>query len=305
MAEWDRRPARVQAHVAALLGAATAAHEDANAAGRLLPLAGAGSAAIMDALGVFLNAHRDGLPEAARAELEDLQGHRNLVVERSGWQSLKSAAAVLSFKLAALEYHLSDREERWRKLVERAFLHLDRLLVADPEVAHKWLTAFATGEPACEKLGGAHLLHHGLWSFKSHAPGERTDLVLGTRLAQSDLDDAARAAETMILTEWKCVRSPAELSGPYDDAVRQLRLYGTGSLAGFELQSMRYAVTVGPDRVPRQPDQRVDGATVRRVHIAIAPRPPSRQRSDDDARRPTPGREPRADRSARGAASRR
>jgi hypothetical protein len=279
LADWDRLQARLHAHVAALIDAATAAHEDSNAAGRLLPLAGAGSAAVMDALEAFLAEHQDGLPEAARTELEDLQRHRDLVTGRSGWQALKSASAVLRFKLAALEYQLADREERWRELVERAFVHLDRLLVADPEVAKKWKTAFDDGgEPACERLGGAHLLHHGLWSFKSHAPGERTDLVLGTGLAQDDIGRAVQATEAMILTEWKCVRTDDDLQRKYEDAIGQLEKYAAGSLAGFELRSMRYAVTVGIDRVSPRPDQRDGGVTLRHVHIAIAPRPPSKQR---------------------------
>jgi hypothetical protein len=50
--------------------------------------------------------------------------------------------------------------------------------IADSSIRQKWRNAFDEGEVACEKLGGVHLLLHGIWAFKVHTPEERTDLVL-------------------------------------------------------------------------------------------------------------------------------
>ena len=146
--------------------------------------------------------------------------------DSSSTSSLASASAVLSFGLTAVDFHLADHEARSRSLVERAFLHLDRLIVADNAVSRAWTNAFKkTGETACERLGGVHLLHHGLWAFKAHGAGARTDLILGTPIKQDDIDRAARAAETMVLTEWKCVRTPSELAAKHEEALSQLRQY--------------------------------------------------------------------------------
>lgn len=39
----------------------------------------------------------------------------------------------------------------------------------------KWLSTYRKGELSCERLGDAHLPHHGIHPIKSSATGERTD----------------------------------------------------------------------------------------------------------------------------------
>ena len=79
--------------------------------------------------------------------------------------------------------------ERHKKLLpERAFEHLRRLLIVDPTTRALWQAAYKNSEPACERLGATHLLHHGVWTFKADAVGARTDLMYAEPV---DLDQAA------------------------------------------------------------------------------------------------------------------
>ncbi len=225
----------------------------------------------------FLASHGDALPPGGRAGLTDLLGYRKSIVDPDNLPAMATGSAALAFKLASVDYHLADREVRWRSAVERAFLHLDRLIVADPDVQAKWAAALQKGETRCERLGGAHLLHHGIWAFKAHGEGERTDLVLGTPVSPDDLDRVTRAAELMILTEWKCVDGASELPRKHGEAMRQLQRYGLGVLAGFEMRSTRYIVTVAADRLATFPDVTHDGVTYRHVHVAVEPGSPSEE----------------------------
>jgi hypothetical protein len=143
-----------------------------------------------------------------------------------------------------------------RNLVERAFTHLQYSIIADSHVRATWNSAFNEGEAACERLGGTHLLLHGIWAFKTNAPGEPSDLVLGTRLEITP--QVERAAEGLVLTEWKVVREPKELTSKAAEAFIQARLYGMGSLAGFELATRRYLVIVSKDRLT-MPQSRFEG----------------------------------------------
>jgi hypothetical protein len=47
---------------------------------------------------------------------------------------------------------------------ERAFLHLQRTLVADDDVRAKWRAAYESGESRCEQLGGVRILLK-TWAF--------------------------------------------------------------------------------------------------------------------------------------------
>lgn len=185
--------------------------------------------------------------------------------------------------LTACEDILSDSELPKIHIAERAFLHLQRLIVADPEVRAKWQAAFKkrSGEVACEQLGGAHLLHHGIYAFKSSASGERTDLVLGTRLAITS--KIQRSSDAMALTEWKRVRGRVTLDAAVIAARKQALRYTAGSLAGFEISTVRFLVTVSKDVLDERPDEVRGGVTYRHVNIAVAPRTPS-------ARGPQPAR---------------
>jgi hypothetical protein len=190
--------------------------------------------------------------------------------------SVSAAVAALLLKLAKFEFCLVDREANWRSLVERAFLHLDRLIVADPTTAQKWRDAHAAGETECERLGGAHLLQHGLWAFKAHGEGERTDLVLNEPMTADAVEHAGRAGAVLVLTEWKRVSRATEVPAAHEQALKQAMQYGRGVLGGLALASARYLITVGPERVPALATIEVEAATYRHLHIAVAPRPPSK-----------------------------
>lgn len=195
----------------------------------LMTLVRAEAVELVTGIEQFLASHGDALPAGARDGLTNLLRYRKSIADPDNQSSLATGSSVLVFKLASIDYHLADREVRWRSAVERAFLHLDRLIVADDDVQAKWAAALQRGETRCERLGGAHLLHHGIWAFKAHGEGERTDLVLGTPVSPDDLDRVTRAAELMILTEWKCVDGASELPRKHGEAMHQLQRYGLGA----------------------------------------------------------------------------
>jgi hypothetical protein len=266
----------LHAHERALRAAVESAGNDQDHGSALLKLARKESLDLAVQLERFRASSGKDLPAEARADLADLAEHRKVLTDISSPAQLGSASSVLAFKLASLDYNMSDRETRSRRLVDRAFLHLDRLLVVDQDVRRKWQEAFKLREPDCERLGGVHLLQHGIWAFKADGSGARTDLVLGTPMSQDDLDFAAATVDVLTLTEWKVARTAAEVEGKYQEAVSQLRSYAAGVLAGVELQSVRYAVTVGSDRADLRADS-LEGAVVfRHVHIAVAPSSPSK-----------------------------
>jgi len=119
-----------------------------------------------------------------------------------------------------------------------------------------------------------HLLVRGIWAFKSVAPGERTDLILGTRLEITPQIESA--AEALVLTEWKVVRKASELGSQADRAFVQAKLYGVGSLAGFELSSRRYLVIVSEDRLDMPSDRAEGGVDYHYKNIAVKPSSPSK-----------------------------
>lgn len=177
---------------------------------------------------------------------------------------------ALTVFAAEFEHCISDQSAAARRLVDRAFSHLQRSIIADPTFREKWTAAFGEGEVACERLGATHLLLHGIWAFKAHAAGERTDLVLGSPVK---IDEAEKSAEAMVLTEWKKA-TPTTLADKLAEAQRQATLYGRGSLAGFELAEYRYLVIVSDDRLDMPPDQMLDSIIYRHINIAVSPRLP-------------------------------
>lgn len=140
--------------------------------------------------------------------------------------------ALASFR-SGLTYHLSDHSVIAKRLTDRAFIHLQRCIVADETIRSRWKLAYDQGEPACEKLGAVHLLQHGIWAFKASGEGERTDLVMGEPL--TNLDEAEGAAESLVLTEWKLAHRDSEVHDKLAAAKSQASRYATGVLGGFEL----------------------------------------------------------------------
>lgn len=175
---------------------------------------------------------------------------------------------------AEFEYLISDTSEVIRSLTERAFLHLQRSIVADNAVAEKWQHAFRSGELACEKLGAVHLLLHGIWAFKTIGAGERTDLVYNEpRMIDTD---AQRASVGLVLSEWKVVHSLSELESKSLDAYQQAKRYSHGLLAGLDISATRYLVIVSEDHFPMPAPRIETDATYEYRNIAVKPSTPSR-----------------------------
>lgn len=230
----------------------------------------------VEELRLLRDTSRESMPPRAIAALDRFFAtwdarHR---ASGGGFPRLQVFVAALSAIRCELDYLLVDHEASGCNLVERAFTHLQRLIVADTTVAQSWSRAFDAGEMACEKLGAVHLLHHGVWAFKASAEGERTDLVMGTRLEVTP--DVRRVVEVLALSEWKLVHAAKEVVPTADQGLRQARRYCGGILAGFELSYTRYIVLVSQKTIER-PAAVVDGnITYRFITIAVDPEPPSR-----------------------------
>ncbi len=186
---------------------------------------------------------------------------------------LKARLAPLAAFRAELAFHLSDRTTVTHRLSERAFQHLQRSIAADEAMGVRWKSAFKQGEIACEKLGAAHLLSHGLWAFKASGTGEATDLVFPERI---DWATASAAAEALVLTEWKVVREGQKAGARAREAQAQAARYARGVLGGLELQGYRYLVLVSERFVDCPEDVIEDGVRYRHVNIAVAPSSPSK-----------------------------
>lgn len=167
-----------------------------------------------------------------------------------GLQGALLLFGALATVRAQFDYAMRDVEVVARRLVERAFVHLERSIVADKDFKTRWQNAFKDGETSCERQGAVHLLSHGLWAFKAHAQGGRTDLILGGPIP---IDDARRTAEALVLTEWKCVPVGEDPSKMLAAAINQAERYSEETLAGFEIASRRYAVLVSSKALPGLP----------------------------------------------------
>jgi hypothetical protein len=207
-----------------------------------------------------------------------LSRHGSLFTDQSGTRNLRRerAEAALLF-LVALElevsFLLANSAEIIRARSERAFAHLQRLIVADPSIRAVWQSAHADGEVACERLGAAHLLWHGIYAFKVNATGERTDLVFQEPVAVGEL---SRYSDGLVLTEWKRSTSPSDVEDRFGEARRQAARYAEGALAGLELASHRYAIVVSREQVFVPADRQEGDISYRHINIAVAPTPPSR-----------------------------
>lgn len=173
-----------------------------------------------------------------------------------------------------ISYLLSDKQEQIRNRSDRAFAHLQRSIVADPDIRSKWLKAFDQGEVACEKLGSVHLLSHGIFGFKVNAEGERTDLVfqdiLTGPLSQQSYADG------VVLTEWKKAKNSKDIECQFSAAKSQAGRYASGALGGIELTNYRYLVVVSKEFGPKIPDSTLEGVIYRHVNIAVEPSSPSK-----------------------------
>ena len=152
---------------------------------------------------------------------------------------------------------------------------MQRLIVVDEDVRKKWVNAFNTHETICEKLGSLHLLSHGVWAFKADATGGKTDLILNEPLPSESLIESA--AETLVLTEWKLVKSPEDLQAKIQEAKKQAEIYSTDVLGGIEIRNYRYLVMVSEKRLKMPDDSIKNATTYRHINIAVNPGSPSQE----------------------------
>jgi hypothetical protein len=195
--------------------------------------------------------------------------------------SIQRAVFILCLARLAVTDLLIDEEAPVAAAVEIAFAHLKRSLVVDEHLRQRWVDAWSKkrGEIACERLGGMHLLQHGLWAFKTDATGERADLVLGEHASKID-PTAIAAARGLVPTEWKTASekaTPARVEKLAAEARSQLADYAGGHLAGVELRRIRYAVIVSKHEVPLAPEVSEGDFVVRQINIAVTPRSPSKR----------------------------
>jgi len=106
-------------------------------------------------LRAFRDRYQSVLPSRAVEVIDGFLGPFENSLSRSGADGAAHATlqlvAVLRAVKAEIDYYFSDAEITARRVVERAFLHLQRSLSADDDVRWRWKQA--RGEVGCEKLG--------------------------------------------------------------------------------------------------------------------------------------------------------
>jgi hypothetical protein len=222
----------------------------------------------------FQNAFSASLPLAAKACLDKFLNGQQKEIFGSEVSHVRYGPVLLTAFEAEMSFVLADAQEVIRARSDRAFLHLQRLLVVDADIRKKWKTAFNAGETACEKLGDVHLLWHGIFAFKINAQGARTDLIFSEPI---DASVVQKGVEGLVLTEWK-VADKGNAASRFEDARKQAAKYEQGALVGTELTGYRYAVAVSLTELPNVPDDvTVGGVVYRHINIVVEPRTPSVQ----------------------------
>ena len=217
---------------------------------------------LLKAVRSFHDRHENDLPEMARLALSQIVIPTSFPGRSSPTNLLAAAqvAATLRALRVELDHYFADEDLAVRRLVERAFLHLQRSLEADKEFRRRWKRA---NESKCETLGALHLLAHGIWAFKAHAVGARTDLILKKPLRNDEV--GAADVEAFVLTEWKLADEEDDLCEQIADAHHQLRRYQGGALGGFELSTRRYVVIVSDHDLPLPSDHQDRGILCRHI----------------------------------------
>ncbi|MBW2619275.1 MAG: hypothetical protein JRC92_10410 [Deltaproteobacteria bacterium] len=224
----------------------------------------------------YKESYQSILPPAAATSIDRFIEDSRQIFESNNINKKEGFKFILpclaSFR-AEFTFQLSDNQAEARRITELAFVHLQRLIIADQYYKKRWGDAFREGETACEKLGAVHLLHHGVWAFKASAENERTDLILGEPL--KDLSQVESTAVALVLTEWKVIRSSNELNKQAKQAFKQASVYGSSSLAGFELAGYRYLILVSEGRIEMPPDRNENGVIYQHINIPVKPKYPS------------------------------
>lgn len=230
----------------------------------------------------FSEKYESALPHDALASLKSFLTKPEINDPRFFKPNRSYENANVQFALTSLAafqsefaYLIADTQFIARKITERAFVHLQRSIIADDEISKKWMTAYNEHETKCERLGAVHLLLHGVWAFKVDAVGGKTDLVLNEPLSPASTIEST--ADALVLTEWKVVKAQDELQDKIKEALKQAGLYSSGVLGGIEIANYRYLVMVS-ERMMKMPDDRLEGIiTYRHINIAVNPRAPSEE----------------------------
>jgi hypothetical protein len=272
--EWNALSARIEGLVEAtkflLLTIHTGEHDNYGMTDELLKTA----RDIIYDVNKFCGNFESQIPaEAMRCLASLVQPYEQRLKGAHGLPGIQGVITLLASFRSEFNYLLNDIDVIGRSLVSRSFAHLQRSIIADPEFAKRWQTGFDHGETACEKLGAAHLLLHGIWAFKASAEGERTDLVLGSKLSVDD--SVRRSAEALVLTEWKMVREPKDVNSQAGQGLKQALRYSSGILAGFELSARRYVVLVSKQFVAVPTSTQEKDISYEYVNIAVSPSVPS------------------------------
>jgi hypothetical protein len=284
--EWRALSARIQA-----LAQASDTHACHMAVNRSDPYARARrlieqSRSLLDAVKSFSEQYKRLLPEPTSAAVGRLLEQTLPLVSdataTAATREEQASTAILQLSLfdSEISFLLTDVRAMIRSHCERAFEHLRRLIVVDPAQKALWQAGYRDGEVACEKLGATHLLGHGIWAFKADSVGARTDLVYSEPI---NFDSATRAADGLVLTEWKKTPkekvSAQEASRLFAGARLQAQAYTEGPLAGFELTDYRYIILVSWQDAEMPADVLEGGVVYRHVNIPVAPLLPSKRRS--------------------------
>jgi hypothetical protein len=238
----------------------------------------------LNALEAYAERHRFRVPTTVIDSIKTFASrHKSLIHDTSGTRDSQeervwAAIVALGGLETELSFLLADGQQVIRRTSERAFVHLERSIVADPDVRQKWIKAFEQGEVACERLGGAHLLAHGIFAFKVDGEGERTDLILQEPLR--DATESERFADGFVLTEWKKAKEEKDAAAQFERARKQAALYAKGVLGASELASYRYLVIVSRRRIAVPGDMTEGPVTYRHVNISVDPQSPSKSNSD-------------------------
>ncbi|MCK5093183.1 MAG: hypothetical protein KAR18_00575 [Spirochaetes bacterium] len=237
---------------------------------------------IVSSLKTFSVQYHSVFPEAAVECLSGFLGKPEIAEPtffkpNSTWESgnVQFALTSLAAFQSEFDYIIADTQYVARRIIERAFIHLQRCIVVDDDVRDKWKKAFNSHETKCEKLGALHLLHHGVWAFKADASGGRTDLILSEPLPSPAVIEGS--ADTLVLTEWKLVKSSNMLPSKITEAQKQAEIYGSDVLGGIEIRNFRYLIMVSDSRLQMPDDIIKDGTTYRHINIAVDPGTPSEE----------------------------
>lgn len=224
---------------------------------------------VSQAIQDYLSVHRHELPEPAKGAIERYIGfYRRLAAKPVTADATKTQALVVALASLSSEVAgclLSDQSSILLAS-ELAFLHLNRTLHVDTTEQAKWAAAFKMGETEVEKFGALHLLRHGIYAFKAHASGARTDLMFQEKCQQSHFEKLPVSG--LVLTEWKLFKGNGNARSAFQQAERQAKEYQATALAGVELRSTRFCIVVSKEQV-QTPDDKYDGS-VRYKFINIA-----------------------------------